>query len=69
MEDMVRGNGAVPETLNRYGYCWGNPVQLVDNNGKIPILGVLLIVSLPFILGGCANTEEYQIKPITIETF
>lgn len=36
-EDVVKGNGAVPETLNRYGYCWGNPVGLVDYNGEYPI--------------------------------
>ncbi|MCM1267225.1 MAG: DUF6531 domain-containing protein [Bacteroidales bacterium] len=35
-EDVIRGNGAVPETLNRYGYCWGNPVGLVDLDGLYP---------------------------------
>lgn len=33
-EDVVKGNGAVPETLNRYGYCWGDPVGFVDNDGR-----------------------------------
>lgn len=33
-EDVVKGNGAVPETLNRYGYCWVNPVGFVDNDGR-----------------------------------
>lgn len=36
-QDVIQGNGAVPETLNRYGYCWGNPVKYIDNNGENPI--------------------------------
>jgi len=32
---VIQGNGAYPETLNRYGYCWGNPVSYVDRDGKI----------------------------------
>ena len=35
-QDVIQGNGAVPETLNRYGYCWGNPVGLVDLDGLTP---------------------------------
>lgn len=35
-EDVVRGSGMMPKTLNRYGYCWGNPVNLVDLDGKLP---------------------------------
>mgnify|MGYP001041375748 CR=1 FL=1 len=34
--DVMRGNGAVPNTLNRYGYCWGNPLSLVDWDGLMP---------------------------------
>lgn len=30
-EDVVKGNGTVPETLNRYGYCWGNLVPISVN--------------------------------------
>ncbi|MGY3663736.1 MAG: DUF6531 domain-containing protein [Roseburia sp. 1XD42-69] len=33
-EDVVRGRGGKPETLNRYGYCWGNPLQYVDLDGN-----------------------------------
>ena len=36
-EDVIKGNGAVPETLNRYGYCWGNPIKYIDTNGESPI--------------------------------
>mgnify|MGYP002511952346 CR=1 FL=1 len=35
-EDIVRGSGTVTKTLNRYGYCWGNPMRLVDLDGKSP---------------------------------
>lgn len=33
-EDVIRGNGAVPKTLNRYIYCWNQPLNFVDRNGK-----------------------------------
>lgn len=33
-EDIVGGNGSMPKTLNRYWYCWGNPVNVVDWDGK-----------------------------------
>lgn len=35
-EDVVRGNGAVPKTLNRYGYCWSSPFVYIDLNGYWP---------------------------------
>ena len=35
-EDVIKGNGAFPETLNRYGYCWGNPILFIDLNGLAP---------------------------------
>ncbi|SDB29752.1 RHS repeat-associated core domain-containing protein [Pseudobutyrivibrio sp. YE44] len=35
-EDNVKGFVDSPFTLNHYGYCWGNPVGLVDNDGNWP---------------------------------
>ena len=35
-EDVVRGKMGVPKTLNRYGYCLGNPLMYVDLNGRWP---------------------------------
>ena len=35
-EDVIKGNGVVPKTLNRYGYCWNSPLIGVDNDGKEP---------------------------------
>ena len=33
-EDVIRGKLSVPKTLNRYGYCLGNPIRYVDLDGK-----------------------------------
>ena len=33
-EDIIKGRGAMPRTLNQYGYCLGNPLRYVDFNGK-----------------------------------
>ena len=35
-EDSKRGRAAMPKTRNRYGYCWNNPVGMVDLNGMEP---------------------------------
>jgi RHS repeat-associated protein len=35
-EDGIKGSVTYPETLNVYGYCWGNPVVLVDRDGREP---------------------------------
>ena len=34
-EDVIKGNGVMPKTLNRYGYCWGNPFNYYDPTGMI----------------------------------
>lgn len=35
-EDNVRGFIDSPFTLNHYGYCFGNPIVLIDNDGNWP---------------------------------
>ena len=35
-EDWIKGNIDKPFSLNQYGYCWGNPVNWIDKNGKYP---------------------------------
>ncbi len=35
-EDVIKGSAAYPETLNAYGYCWGNPLMFVDRDGREP---------------------------------
>ena len=32
--DIIKGFAAAPYTLNEYGYCWENPMVLVDLDGK-----------------------------------
>lgn len=45
-QDVIQGNGAVPETLNRYGYCWSMPLSYVDLDGREPAdIGLDLIKS------------------------
>ncbi|MGN0130946.1 MAG: RHS repeat domain-containing protein, partial [Lachnospiraceae bacterium] len=34
--DIIKGYTAAPYTLNEYGYCFGNPMILVDPNGEWP---------------------------------
>ena len=34
--DTIKGFAAAPYTLNEYGYCWNNPMVLVDRNGAWP---------------------------------
>ena len=35
-EDWIKGDIEKPFSLNQYGYCWGNPIGLVDMDGKTP---------------------------------
>ena len=34
--DTIKGFAMVPYTLNEYGYCWNNPMILVDLDGEWP---------------------------------
>ena len=34
--DIIKGYAAAPYTLNEYGYCWNNPMALVDLDGAWP---------------------------------
>lgn len=35
-EDLAKGKTSAPYSLNSYGYCWNNPMVLVDLNGLWP---------------------------------
>ena len=35
-EDWIKGSIEQPFSLNQYGYCFGNPFELVDYDGKKP---------------------------------
>ncbi len=32
-KDVLKGKGTIPETLNRYKYCFCNPLTIIDKNG------------------------------------
>ena len=34
--DTINGFTAAPYTLNEYGYCWNNPIGLIDTDGLLP---------------------------------
>ena len=42
-EDKIRGFIDAPYTLNHYGYCWNNPEDLVDVDGRFAILAAIAI--------------------------
>ena len=44
-EDLIKGNIEQPLSLNWYGYCFGNPLGLVDRDGKLA--GEVSIRNLP----------------------
>ncbi|MBD5494786.1 MAG: RHS repeat protein [Lachnospiraceae bacterium] len=63
-EDVIKGNGAFPDTLNQYGYCWGNPMILVDNNGKSVVLAVIGLVVVGIVGVTSYIVSEYPDKYI-----
>jgi RHS repeat-associated protein len=42
-KDPWLGSLALPLTLNRYGYCVNEPVQMVDPSGELPLLAAIAI--------------------------
>ena len=56
-EDVVKGNVVYPETLNAYGYCWGNPVKYVDRDGEFPWLIISMVFVITVTLTGCGRKE------------
>lgn len=67
-EDVIRGRITVPKTLNRYGYCLSNPVNLIDFGGNIPVVVVPGILFLGVLLSGCGKSkEEISLEETQIE--
>ncbi len=42
-EDKLSGFTSAPFTLNRYNYCWNQPMDYVDLNGRCPFLVVVVV--------------------------
>ena len=64
-KDPWLGSLALPLTLNRYGYCVNEPVQMVDPTGELWGLIILAAVAVVF-LSGCGTQEgtpEYPSDP------
>lgn len=55
-EDIKSGNRTVPKTQNRYGYCWNNPLGMVDLDGKEPE-----VPNLNSGFGGISSLEQNSV--------
>lgn len=60
-EDKIPGFTSRPYTLNRYDYCWNQPMEHVDLNGEFPWILIPLVLGLPFVLGGCGNSNSSEL--------
>ena len=59
--DPLRGSVFAPQSLNRYLYCWNDPVDIIDPSGKLGILGILAIGALVGgVIGGAASIIEQK---------
>jgi RHS repeat-associated protein len=52
-QDPWLGSIYAPLTLNAYGYCVNDPIQMVDPKGKAGILIVLAVAAVALLLSGC----------------
>ena len=79
-EDVIRGKHGVPKTLNRYGYCLGNPFSFIDPSGMVSEQEAQGIITEnaesifeaaekfdvdPYVLAGCIYVE--QIKNVDLK--
>ena len=62
-EDRVRGFMALPDSYNRYIYCFNSPVIFVDNNGLLPsilvgAIGGAIINTVSYAVGAAISGEK-----------
>ena len=57
--DIIKGYTAAPYTLNEYGYCFGNPMILVDPNGMWVQFVIGAVVGA-VISTGCEIYDQYK---------
>lgn len=55
-EDRVAGFMALPHTMNRYSYCWNQPMEHVDLNGRFPWLAIFLVVTAVVVDTGAVHS-------------
>ena len=44
-EDKIPGFTTRPHTMNRYSYCWNQPMEHVDLNGRFPWLIIPIVIA------------------------
>ena len=54
-EDKIAGFTALPQTLNRYSYCWNQPMEHVDLNGRFPWLIIPILAVIALSCTGCGS--------------
>ncbi len=75
--DPERGNFDQTMSLHRYLYCWNNPTNMVDLNGKNPVIVWMVLGAASAIAGDVAdswetgvwNVEELLLKAMMGATF
>ena len=61
-EDSNKGNGYLPESLNYYAYCYNNPVNFIDLDGRRPIV----LKAYFDRVGGTIEAKKYTDKDTSI---
>ena len=63
-EDWIKGSLVSPITMNRYGYCWSNPLKLVDLNGLNPSAAEDERTGYVYYIEDFESQAEWQIKQL-----
>lgn len=68
-EDRVRGLVALPDSYNRYLYCYNSPVVLVDFNGLFPTILVgagagALIGTASYLVGAAFSGDDITLEGV-----
>ena len=64
-EDKIPGLTTLPHTMNRYTYCWNQPLEHVDLNGRFPWLIIPLILGVTMLTGCSTKETEVVSEPYT----
>ena len=61
--DTYGGNGFAPQSLHKYSYCNGNPVNSIDPSGEFGIIETIAVMAVGitlFTLTGCSDKVAIQ---------